>query len=235
MDPSTGALVPIAGSPFPAAQEPVAVVVDPSGRFAYVANEGGTVSGMCPPATPCGVSAYAIDRLTGALTQIAGSPFPAGPEPSGVAVDPSGKFLYVANQITDTTWEFSIDAVTGTLTNIGATPPPVQGAAVAVTVEPTGRFAYIVAGDPSSIVEAYSIDPTFGTLSQIPSSPFVTGNLPFSVAADMSGKFLYVASQGVGVSAYTIDSASGALTPVIGSPFLAGTAPISVTTTGKIQ
>lgn len=238
IDPSTGALAAIAGSPFPAADEPVAVGVDPTGRFAYVANQGGTAYGVCAPATPCGVSAYAIDRLTGALTQIAGSPFPAGPEPSGVALDPSGKFFYVANQTTDTTWEFSIDAITGALTNIGATPPPVEGAAVAVTVDPTGRFAYVVAGDgppPASIVKAYSIDRTFGTLSPIPSSPFATGNIPFSVATDLSGRFLYVASQGDGVSAYTVDSASGALTPVIGSPFLAGTAPISVTTTGKIQ
>lgn len=239
IDPSTGALAPIAGSPFPAANGPVAVAVDPSGRFAYVANEGsGTVGGVCPPATPCGVSAYAIDHLTGALTQIAGSPFPAGPEPSGLAIVPSGRFLYVANQSMDTTWEFAIDAVTGAVTNIGATPPPAEGAGVAVAVEVNGKFVYVVAEHgslPASIVEAYSIDQKTGTLSEIPTSPFSTGNIPFSVAGDISGNFLYVASQGDGVSAYIVDSGSGALTPVIGSPFSAGSAPISVTTTGKIQ
>jgi Lactonase, 7-bladed beta-propeller len=43
------------------------------------------------------VSAYAINASTGALTQLTGSPFAAGYQPSGVAIDSSGKFLYVAN------------------------------------------------------------------------------------------------------------------------------------------
>jgi len=231
-------LSPISGSPFAAAQEPVAVTVDPSGRFAYVANQGGTASGTCAPATPCGISAYTIDPLTGVLTEIPGSPFPAGPEPSGIAVDPSGQFLYVANQSTDTTWEFSIDAVSGALTKIGATSPPVTGAGVVVTVESTGRFAYVAASDgvvPAAVVKAYSLDPTLGTLSEIASSPFPTVDVPSSIATDISGKFVYVAGQGGGVSAYTLSSASGALTPVAGSPFTAGSSPIAITTIGKIQ
>jgi 6-phosphogluconolactonase len=50
---STGALTAVSGSPFPGAgtnTTPVSVAVDPSGKFAYVVNEG---SGN--------VSAYAID------------------------------------------------------------------------------------------------------------------------------------------------------------------------------
>src|SRR5580700_5849938 len=59
-------------------------------QFVYVTNEGDST-----------VSGYTIDPSTGALTSIAGSPFPAdaGPfsGPSSMAVDPSGKFAYVAN------------------------------------------------------------------------------------------------------------------------------------------
>jgi len=56
---------------------PVSVAVDPSGKFAYVANESsGTVSG------------YTIDPSTGALTSIANSPFVAGFVPQSVAMTP---------------------------------------------------------------------------------------------------------------------------------------------------
>jgi hypothetical protein len=41
--------------------------------------------------------AYTIDSTTGALTQLSNSPFAAGPGSQSVAVDPSGKFAYVAN------------------------------------------------------------------------------------------------------------------------------------------
>jgi 6-phosphogluconolactonase (cycloisomerase 2 family) len=77
IDPSTGALTAIAGSPFQAGLNPFSVAVDPSGSFAYVANLGsGNVSG------------YAIDPSTGALTAIATSPFSVFPglRPISVAI-----------------------------------------------------------------------------------------------------------------------------------------------------
>ena len=81
INPVTGAW--IAGSPFPAGAQPNSVAVDPSGKFACVANIGGNVSG------------YTIKPVTGALTAIAGSPFSAGDFPRSLAVDPSGSFVYV--------------------------------------------------------------------------------------------------------------------------------------------
>jgi 6-phosphogluconolactonase len=53
-------------SPFPAGSGPISVAVDPSGKFAYVANGGG------------GVSAYTIDSTTGALTQLSNSKINGG-------------------------------------------------------------------------------------------------------------------------------------------------------------
>ena len=46
-------------------------------QFAYVANGGSN-----------NVSGYTINPATGALAAISGSPFPAGVNPSSVAVDP---------------------------------------------------------------------------------------------------------------------------------------------------
>lgn len=44
--------------------EPTSVAVDPSGKFAYVANNGSS-----------DVSAFTINTATGALTAVVGSPF----------------------------------------------------------------------------------------------------------------------------------------------------------------
>jgi DNA-binding beta-propeller fold protein YncE len=53
------------------------VAVDPSGTFAYVANNGSN-----------NVSGYRIDPRTGALTAITGAPFPAEVEPFSLAITP---------------------------------------------------------------------------------------------------------------------------------------------------
>jgi DNA-binding beta-propeller fold protein YncE len=82
------------------------VAVDPTGKFAYVANQGdGTVS------------AYTIDPSTGALKTITGSPFTAGSGPHSVAVDPTGKFAYVANSGDGTVSAYSI-GFNGALTQL---------------------------------------------------------------------------------------------------------------------
>jgi hypothetical protein len=89
----TGDLIPAPGSPFAANLSPVSVAVDPSGKFAYVANYCG--NGGCSIGA---VSAFNINTTTGALTPVPGSPYATGAVPNTVAVDPSGKFVYVASQ-----------------------------------------------------------------------------------------------------------------------------------------
>ncbi len=139
---ATGALTPIAGSPFPAGTNPVSVTVDPTGKFAYVANSSSD-----------NVSGYTINAATGALTPIAGSPFPAGTTPRSVTVDPSGKFAYVANQGGNVSG-YTINAATGALTPVAGSPFPAGTGPIAVTVDPSGKFAY-VANFGSSDVSGY--------------------------------------------------------------------------------
>ena len=67
----TGVLTAMAGSPFGTGTNPVAVTVDPTGKFAYVANNASNT-----------ISAYTIDAASGALTAVAGSPMAAGDGPS---------------------------------------------------------------------------------------------------------------------------------------------------------
>jgi hypothetical protein len=64
-----------APGPYATGTNPFAIAIDPTGQFAYVANEGSN-----------NVSAYTIDSTTGALSPMAGSPFAAGTGPSSVAI-----------------------------------------------------------------------------------------------------------------------------------------------------
>jgi 6-phosphogluconolactonase (cycloisomerase 2 family) len=63
------------------------------------------------------VSMYTINATTGALTSI--GTIAAGTLPKSVAVDPSGKFAYVANNFSNSISMYTVDATTGALTLIG--------------------------------------------------------------------------------------------------------------------
>jgi 6-phosphogluconolactonase (cycloisomerase 2 family) len=225
VDPTTGALTPISGSPFAAGGVgPSSVAVDPASKFAYVTN-----------AASKNVSGYIINATTGALTPISGSPFAAGMNPSFVTVDPTGKFAYVANYDSNDVSGYIINATTGALTPISGSPFAAGVNPRGSAVDPTGKFAY-VANQVSNNVSGYTINPTTGALTPISGSPFLVGSDPTSVAVDPTGRFAYVAWNGVGfVSAYRIDPTTGALTVISGSPFPAVSFPPSVTVdpTGK--
>jgi 6-phosphogluconolactonase len=220
---STGALSKISGSPFAAGSDPFSVTVDPTGRFAYVAN-------VCSDCSAGSISAYTISSSTGALHPVAGSPFAAGQGPVSVAVDPSGHFAYVTNSYDSTVSAYTIDSSTGALSAVSGSPFAARYAPNSVTVDPSGRFAYVVAQCNSDCtagaVLAYTINSSTGALRKISGSPFAAGVFPLSVAVNPSGQFTYVANYCNGcngkISAYTINSSTGALSAVAGSPFLAG-------------
>ncbi len=213
---SNGSLTPVAGSPFAAGIQPLAVVVHPSGRLLFSANSGG-------PSLAGTVSAFTIDSATGALTAVAGSPFATGDPAMAIAVDPTGKFLYASTRNASPCCSsgiaaFTIDPSSGVLTAMPHSPFAAGAFLQQLVVEPTGRFLY-VADNGYLKVSALSIYPT-GALGAVAGSPFDAGTDPLGVAVDPTGKFLYVtnavsASDGE-MLAYTIDSTSGALTPVFG-------------------
>jgi YVTN family beta-propeller protein len=187
---------------------PSSVVVDPSGRLAYVANGGGGV--------PYNVAMYTINSTTGALTSI--GTIAAGTDPLSVAVDPAGKFAYVANWTgydTDGSVSmYTIDATTGGLTPIGTIATGLSPTLIAV--HPSGKFAYVT-NSGSNDVSMYTIDATTGALTFIGS--ITAGIDPVSVAVDPAGKFAYVANwtgydTDGSISMYTIDATTGGLTPI---------------------
>src|SRR5258706_7872210 len=103
-------------TPSPAGINSAFVAAHRTGKFAYIANNSSN-----------NVSGYTIDATTGALTAIPGSPgspFAAGTHPFSVAVDPTGKFAYVANDGSNNVSGYTIDAATGALTTIPGSPLP---------------------------------------------------------------------------------------------------------------
>jgi 6-phosphogluconolactonase (cycloisomerase 2 family) len=116
-DSSTGALIAVPGSPFATEADPASlfysITVDPSGKFVF---------GLSAAFTGSTISVFTIDPTSGALTLVSGSPFTVenGAISGGLAVDPSGKFLYIAGGNASEIMCLSIDGTTGALTSTGS-------------------------------------------------------------------------------------------------------------------
>jgi len=98
------------------------------------------------------VTAYSYADCT-ALTLI-GSPISVGTAAESVAIDPAGKYLYVANSVDATVSGFTITAGTGALTSIGtATATGAAGSTTpaALIVDPSSQYLYVANGDDGTI------------------------------------------------------------------------------------
>ena len=134
-----------------------------------------------------------------------------------VAANPSGqfgKFVYVANDLSDNVSMYSIDASTGRLAFLGEI--DAESYTASVTVHPSGKFVYVTNyGDHlagiSGNVSMYTINDD-GSLT--PLGAIAEGVGTTAMAVHPSGKFAYVvmARFNNAISTFRIDAASGALT-----------------------
>jgi 6-phosphogluconolactonase len=219
IDPAAGGLTAIAGSPFQAGGNPVAIAVDPTGSYAYVVNQ-----------LSANISAFTINRTTGALTPAGGAPIGTGSSPTSVAIDPTSTYVYVTGGgNSGTVSVYVIAAGTGVLTAVGGSLTAAGRLPSAVTVDPTGEFVY-VANSLDGTFSAYSISST-GTLSGDPNSPFQCGASPKALALDPTGNNLYVANSAAntltGINGLPV-SASEPPGAISGSPYATGITPSSI-------
>jgi 6-phosphogluconolactonase (cycloisomerase 2 family) len=113
---TTGVLGARIGTPISAGSFPNDIDIEPSGRFVLV-----TSGSVAAP----GLLIYSVDPLTGALTAVPGSPFVDGginDNPLRSAVDPSGKFIYVTNDISKNISAYTFSATTGVATAVAGSP-----------------------------------------------------------------------------------------------------------------
>lgn len=194
---------------------------------------GAVVSGCAPRPTAVvfvanqgsdDVSAYAIDRTTGALRPIAGSPFRAGSAPGSIAAAPSGRAVYVANRFSHDVFAYTVGP-DGALKPVPGSPFSTEQFPMAVAA--SARFLQVAssgaprpaAGGPGKI-STYAIDAATGALRPVTGSPLATGPAPGAVAASPSGRFVYVTNlSSHDISAYGADEATGGLAALAGSPF----------------
>jgi len=217
----TGALTPIAGSPFATSGTQDFgddVVVNASGTFVYVQD-------------PVNVYTYSVSAGSGALTlvQTVAGPSSVG----GIALDPHGTFLYAVGPGTNSILAYSIDASTGLLTLAASSPMAEHNGAYTISISPTGLFAYTIENNNDLVSYALNNGVFTPTGSVIPQ---VYGE---KVGIDPSGSFVYVPQacsncpSGVYnvVNEFSIGS-TGALTKIPGAPVAAGTTPwgIAITT-----
>ena len=89
----------------------------PVADFLYVTDAGGHN----------GVLGFVIDPSTGALTAMAGSPFATDTDPSSVALDSTGKLLFVANTASNSISAYTVNTTSGALTAVAGSPFPEGG------------------------------------------------------------------------------------------------------------
>ncbi len=102
-----GTLTSVSGSPFSAQLGPVAMAVDPTKNFLYVAELNSNQ-----------VSQYRINPGNGSLSPLSPAAVSTGTSPVAVAVHPNGLYLYTANVGSDTISAFRITTQYGILTPI---------------------------------------------------------------------------------------------------------------------
>jgi 6-phosphogluconolactonase (cycloisomerase 2 family) len=209
IEPLTGALTLGSNPGSPTEIEPTSVALDPTGRFAYVSNEGSN-----------DISCFSISPTTGAPTPLPGSARVLTENPFGVAVDSSGRFLFVLGTSSHTAaiTTYTINVTTGVPTPAGDSSSLGFGL-YSITLDPSGRFLYST--DASQMIHALSINPSTGALSQV-GPPFALPKV-ISMAVEASGRFLYAGDiNNAGLHAFAIGT-SGALTELPDSPYAVGT------------
>ena len=166
IDPNTGALSMISGSPFGRAPQPFAIVVIPGNQFLYESTDFSTPNG------PANLYGYSIDQNTGVLTEIAGSPFAGancGPI-DNMTMAAQGKFLF------SNCGSFLVNASSGALTLASSFSPgdwPV--------IDPSGNFLWAITTDQNCWhcdqgPSTYQVDANTGMLTLVPNSLLVMQN-----------------------------------------------------------
>jgi len=142
-----------------------------------------------------------------------------GAGPRHLAVSPTGKFVYVINEMALTVTTFSYDATRGalfeeqTLSTLPAGYSATQRDSCAeIAVHPNGRFVYGSNRGHDSIA-VFAVDSNSGKLTLSQNEP-TQGKTPRHFAIDPTGRWLIAENQNSdSIVVFTIDPASGKLKP----------------------
>jgi 6-phosphogluconolactonase (cycloisomerase 2 family) len=213
-DPQSGALTPVQQVP---SANPSFVALDPSQRFLYVVNEIDDYEGKKSGS----IEAYAIDAGTGTLKllnrQSLNSPIPAH-----LAVDPTGRYVVVANYIGGDFVVLPIQSdgrlgpVSGVLKDAGSGPNKDRQEAPhphSVVFDTDGRF---IAAADLGIDKVQTFRLVNGRLERVSEATAAPGAGPRHLAFSHDGKRLYVIAElNATVTVLAYDPTTGKLGQVL--------------------
>jgi len=196
VDDASGALSGI-GPPIAAPGGPCDATTDPRGRWMVVSHE----TRQC-------IESYVIEP-DGWLVPT-GSPAMLAGAPGGVAVDPSGRFVYVVVRGTENVVQsFGIDPATAALTPISSTGAGTDP--ISLSIDPTGRFVYASNARSQNITAWHVSEGQFVAGPNDASAPGEPHEVRFSPEGDRAWAALHASRILV---PYAIDPHTGSLTPI---------------------
>jgi 6-phosphogluconolactonase len=223
IDSTTGALAPLMDpntqppQPYPptglGGLTPLNMRLTPSGNFLYVSVAGGQQQ-------PGIGSIEGFLVTAGVLTNVSSPVVSAeGANPYGLAIDPSGSYLYVANTGSESISIFSISSSGALSNNVQGSPlDDIYNDPYALLMDSQGQYLY-VANQGSSNVAVYSINSSTGLPAALTTSTsayaFATESSPSFLVEDPNGNYLFVGNQAgsAGIQAFGVNS--GNLNPLI--------------------
>jgi 6-phosphogluconolactonase len=201
-------------TPRDAGPHPHAVHVDPSNRFALVADLGLDQ-----------LFVYPYDAARGALgpdpRQV---PLAKGAGPRHLTFDPDGRTVYVLNELNGTVTAFAFEGKDGSLRELQTVSTLPKGwkgenRSAEIAMTPDGRFLYASNRGPDNIA-IFSVDPKTRKLKAA-GHQATGGKHPRHFAIDPTGAFLLVVNRDSNnLMAYRIDPATGGLQHVTGPIFV---------------
>jgi 6-phosphogluconolactonase (cycloisomerase 2 family) len=172
VDATDGSLKALTGAAAVSGSGPTAITIDPTSHYLYVANIGDDNIGQ-----------YIINS-DGTLSPMTVPTVVSGSQPGGhpvdIAIDPTGKYVYVANQGDGSISQYTVGN-DGSLTAM-ATPFVLTGgtATSSVNVDPTGHFVYAT-NRGGTTVSQFEID-TGGALVALTIPTVQAGTHPTAIA-----------------------------------------------------
>jgi 6-phosphogluconolactonase (cycloisomerase 2 family) len=168
----------------------------------------------------------------GALTATTNSPYQAGVKPSGIAAEPTNRFVYITDYASNQLIGYALGS-TGTLSYLTDGPYKTGNEPTSIAVDPRGKYIYLTNGLDSDL-SAYAITTATGSPSAIVNSNasilYATETQPVSIAIDPAlGRFIYTANHlGNTISGFRLNADTGVLTTTQATPYTTGANPTAL-------
>ena len=160
-----------------------------------------------------GLGVWDVNPSSGALTEVAGSPFLVSTTGAfyGVDVTPAGDVVFLPDYTNNVMYALAV-AGDGSLTPVPGAPFPSQvtGGMDIAKIRPDGQFLYVSDESGPTKITVYAVA-TNGVLTEIGGSPFTATGSGWGLEMHPSGKFLFHPADSV-LSELEISAPTGTLT-----------------------